>query len=172
MHSTAVRFCPNVSLKNVIFIVSAHRLVNITLLTLVQATLWLFQGESPTHILNEDTHPVIRAIGVLITHSLQKTSFDEIFDLTAGVFSNFLQCCYRENVLIDGCFCCDALCTKFIGKSEDWKTGRPLYLVNTMLKTLEAWPGVTTPSNLQAFHGSDRVGPDQDDPTRPSRDDI
>ena len=43
------------------FIVSAHRLPNITLLTLI-ATLQL-QGELPTYILNEDTQPVIRAIG-------------------------------------------------------------------------------------------------------------
>ena len=38
-------------------------------LVLVQATL-SFQGESPTYILNEDAHPVIRAIGV--SHSLQR----------------------------------------------------------------------------------------------------
>ena len=44
------------------FIVSAHRLTNITLLTLI-APLQL-QGESPTYIVNEDTPPVIRAIGV------------------------------------------------------------------------------------------------------------
>ena len=44
------------------FIVSVHSLTNITLLTLI-ATLQL-QGESPTYILNEDTQPVIRAIGV------------------------------------------------------------------------------------------------------------
>ena len=40
---------------------------NITLLTLIAT---LFQGESPTYILNEDTQPVIRAIGV--SHSLQR----------------------------------------------------------------------------------------------------
>ena len=44
------------------FIVSAHRLTNITLLTLI-ATLQL-QGELPTSVLNEDTQPVLRAIGV------------------------------------------------------------------------------------------------------------
>ena len=42
--------------------VSAHRLTNITLLTVVSYT--VNQGESPTYNLNEDTHPVIRAIGV------------------------------------------------------------------------------------------------------------
>ena len=41
------------------FIVSAHKLINATLLTLAQATLQ-FQGESPTYILDEDIHPVIR----------------------------------------------------------------------------------------------------------------
>ena len=44
------------------FIASAHRLTNITLLTLI-ATLLLL-GESPTYILNEDTQLVMRAIGV------------------------------------------------------------------------------------------------------------
>ena len=66
------------------FIVSSHRPTNITLLTLVQATLLQFQGESPTYILNEDTHPVIRAIGVSHT-ACKNISFEEIFDLTAGV---------------------------------------------------------------------------------------
>ena len=42
--------------------VSAQRLTNITLMTLI-ATQQL-QGESPTYILNEHTQPVIRAIGV------------------------------------------------------------------------------------------------------------
>ena len=36
MHSTAVRLCPP---KKRVFIVFAHRLIDITLLTLVQATL-------------------------------------------------------------------------------------------------------------------------------------
>ena len=55
------------------FIVSAHRPTNITLWTLVQATLQ-FQGEPPpTYILNEDTHPVIRAIGV--SHTACKCEF-------------------------------------------------------------------------------------------------
>ena len=54
------------------FIVSAHRLINITLLTLEQATLW-FQRESPTYTLNEDTQPVIRAIGV--SHTACKHEF-------------------------------------------------------------------------------------------------
>ena len=53
------------------FIVSAHRMLNITLLTLI-AKLWL-QGESPTYILNEDTQPVIRAIGV--SHTAYKDEF-------------------------------------------------------------------------------------------------
>ena len=47
--------------KTSFLIVSAHRLPNITLLTLM-ATLE-FQGASPTYILNEDTQLVIRAIG-------------------------------------------------------------------------------------------------------------
>ena len=53
------------------FVVSAHRLPNITLLTLI-ATLQL-QGESPTYILNEDAQPVIRAIGV--SHTACKDEF-------------------------------------------------------------------------------------------------
>ena len=44
------------------FIISAHRLTNITMLNLI-ATLQ-FQGESPTYILNEDTQPEIRAIEI------------------------------------------------------------------------------------------------------------
>ena len=51
------------------FIVSAHRLTNITLLTLI-ATLQL-QGESPTYILNEDTQPR-NTRDRSITHSLQR----------------------------------------------------------------------------------------------------
>ena len=39
--------------------------------------------QGPTCILNEDTHPVTRAIGVSHTQ-LTKMSFDEKFDLTAG----------------------------------------------------------------------------------------
>ena len=39
-------------------------------------------------ILNEDTQPVIRAIGVSHTACSEK-SFDKIFDLTAGVYFNF-----------------------------------------------------------------------------------
>ena len=41
----------------------------------------------PTYILNEDTQPVIRAIGV--SHTVAKMSFDKTFDLTAGVYFNF-----------------------------------------------------------------------------------
>ena len=41
----------------------------------------MLQGESPTYILNEDTQPVIRAIGVSHTQ-VAKMSFDKIFDLT------------------------------------------------------------------------------------------
>ena len=52
------------------FIVSAHRLTNITLLTLI-ATLQL-QGESPTNVLNENKQPVIRAIGVSYTASIDE----------------------------------------------------------------------------------------------------
>ena len=46
------------------------------------------QEESPTYVLNEDTQPVIRTIGESHTQ-LAKTSFDEIFDLTAEVYFNF-----------------------------------------------------------------------------------
>ena len=53
------------------FVVSAHRLTKITLLTLI-ATLWL-HGESSTYILNEDTQPVIRAFGV--SHTACKDEF-------------------------------------------------------------------------------------------------
>ena len=53
------------------FTVSAHRLTNITLLM--------------TFILNEDTQRVIRAIGVSRT-ACKNMIFDEIFDLTAGVY--------------------------------------------------------------------------------------
>ena len=42
------------------------------------------KGESPTYILNEDTHPVIRAIGLSHT-ACRDMSFDKMFDLTAGV---------------------------------------------------------------------------------------
>ena len=38
--------------------------------------------------LNEDTHPVIRALGV--SHTACNMSFDEIFDLTAGVYFTFM----------------------------------------------------------------------------------
>ena len=44
------------------FIVSAHTLTIITLLTLISTL--LLQGESPTYVLHEDTQPVRRAIGV------------------------------------------------------------------------------------------------------------
>ena len=47
-------------------------------------------------MLNEDTHPVIRAIGV---SQLAKMSFDEIFDLTAGVYVHFY-----ENIRLYSCF--------------------------------------------------------------------
>ena len=52
-------------------LVSARSLTNITLLTLI-ATLQL-QGESPTYILDEDTQPVTRAIGV--SHTACKDEF-------------------------------------------------------------------------------------------------
>ena len=42
-------------------------------------------ADLPKYILNEDTHPVICAIGVKQTQ-LAKMSFNEIFDLTAGVY--------------------------------------------------------------------------------------
>ena len=41
----------------------------------------------PTCILNEDTHPVIRAIGV--SHTACKDDFRKIFDLTAAVYFYF-----------------------------------------------------------------------------------
>ena len=56
--------------------------MNIALLTLLQTTLKL-QGESPTYVLNKDTHPAIRAIGVSPT-ACENMSFDELIDLTAG----------------------------------------------------------------------------------------
>ena len=40
-----------------------------------------------TYILNEDTPPVIRAIGV--SHTACKDEFRQIFDLTAGVHFHF-----------------------------------------------------------------------------------
>ena len=46
------------------FMVPAHRFINITLLALVQVIPCGSRGESPTYILNEDTYPVTRAIGV------------------------------------------------------------------------------------------------------------
>ena len=53
------------------FIVSAHRLTNIALLTLT-ATLSL-QGEPPTCILNEETQPIIR--GIRASHAACKGEF-------------------------------------------------------------------------------------------------
>ena len=75
------------------FIVSAHRLINITMSTLVQATLMLwFQGESPPDILNEHTHPVIRAIGV--PHTAWKDDFrQDLRSHSRSVFL-FLICIY------------------------------------------------------------------------------
>ena len=55
------------------FIVSTHKITNITLLTLM-VTLQL-QGESPTYILYEDTQPVLRAIGV--SHTACKDEFPQ-----------------------------------------------------------------------------------------------
>ena len=46
---------------------------------------------SPTYILNEDTHAVIRAIGVSHTACRYHMSFDGIFDLAQLVGSVF-QC--------------------------------------------------------------------------------
>ena len=91
---TAVRFCPPQK-PFFFFIVSAHRLANITLLTLVQATLLLFvystyfQGESATYILNENTHPITRAIGV-VSHTACKDDWlstkSSISQLAGGVY--------------------------------------------------------------------------------------
>ena len=83
------------------FIVSAHRLVNITLLTLVQTKLW-FQGKPPTYILNEDTQAIIRAIGVSHTQ-LAKMSFGKIFDFTAGVYFYFLYYSKYYSTVALGC---------------------------------------------------------------------
>ena len=50
----------------------------------------IYFWELPTCILDEDTHPVIRAIGV--SHTACKDEFhDEILDLTAGLYLYFLQ---------------------------------------------------------------------------------
>ena len=58
-------------------------------------------GESPTYILDEDTQPVIRAIGVSHTH-LANMSFDKIFDLTAGIYFHFYDI-YIEGEKCDVC---------------------------------------------------------------------
>ena len=77
-------------------IVSAHRLTNITLLTLI-ATLQL-QGESPTYILNEDTQPVIRAIGV--SHTACKDEFRQnLRSHSWSVFSFSLYICWMTFVV-------------------------------------------------------------------------
>ena len=78
--------CQILSLSETGYIVSAHRLLSITLLTLI-ATL-LLEGESPTYILNQDTQPVIYARSEYHTQ-LAKMSFDKIFDLAAGVYFRF-----------------------------------------------------------------------------------
>ena len=61
----------------------------------------LYQGESPTYILNEDTNPAIRAIRVSHSLHIVYTSFDEmiIFDLIAGVYYYFFL---YNNVLFSG----------------------------------------------------------------------
>ena len=64
--------CRILSLSETGFIVSAHRLTNITLLTYIL-----------------DTRTVIRAIGVSPT-ALKTMSFYKIFDLTAGVYFHLL----------------------------------------------------------------------------------
>ena len=61
------------------FMVSVHRWINMTLLTLVQAN--SKGNRRPISFMRK--HTVIRTIGV--SHSLHKMSSDEIFDLTAGV---------------------------------------------------------------------------------------
>ena len=48
----------------------------------------MYYNIAPNIALNEDTQPVIRAIGVSHTR-LAKMNFDNIFDLTAGVYFNF-----------------------------------------------------------------------------------
>ena len=70
-----MHFLPQLSdvvpLRNGFYSISAHRLTKITLLTLI-ATLQL-QGESYTCILDEETQPVMRAIG--ISHTACKDEF-------------------------------------------------------------------------------------------------
>ena len=102
IHTRIISFhsCQILSPSETGFIVPAHRLPNITLLTLI-ATLQL-QGESPTCILNEDTQPVIRAIGVSHTACKLKTSFDKIFDLTAGVYFYVFNIPPHHQII--GCF--------------------------------------------------------------------
>ena len=65
------RFIPNNCPR---FMASAHRLTNITLSTLIATLLW-WKGKSPTYIyiLDEDTQPVIRAVGV--SHTACKHKF-------------------------------------------------------------------------------------------------
>ena len=47
----------------------------------------MLQGESATYILNEDTQPVKRAIGV--SHIVCKDEFRQNLDLTSGVYFAF-----------------------------------------------------------------------------------
>ena len=56
---------------------------------MVQATLLQVQGESPTYLLTENTHPVIRATEV--SHTACKDEFRRnlIFDLPGGVYFYF-----------------------------------------------------------------------------------
>ena len=59
-----------------------------TYMTLVQATLLQFQGESPTLSLIR-THLLIVYARWEYHAQLAKMSFDEMFDLTAGVYFYF-----------------------------------------------------------------------------------
>ena len=109
------------------FIVSAHRLTKITLLTLI-ATLQL-EGESPTYILNEDTQ-LVYARSEYHTQ-LAKMSFDEIFDLTAGVYFHFLYIYFTKSssiMLVKGHIHSGTLLVLFsVNKSKKWCRRPPYY---------------------------------------------
>ena len=67
-----------------LFIVSVHRLIHITLLTLIQAS---SKGTRQPISFNEDTHPVSNTRDRSMCHvQLAEMSFDEIVDLTAEVY--------------------------------------------------------------------------------------
>ena len=67
---------------------------------MVQSTLY-FQGESPTYILNEDTHPVIRAIGV--SHTACKDVFRR------NLRSHSWSALYFCSIYVSGAYYCRSL---------------------------------------------------------------